>query len=89
MSENLYIELKNDYNQYFSCIISKTNSIEEEFEKVLSVRKGYGFSIRYSHNTIDLVDYFVQETRASYEIVKMEETSMQTSYQLTKKDMDS
>lgn len=82
--KNLKVILKNELNQIVYCIISKEKDQKEEFEKVLSVQKGYGFSVECYEDCIQLKDYFAGETRASFEIISKEDTSEEVRYYFTK-----
>lgn len=82
---NLRLVLKNDQDPEVYCIISKDADREAELEKVFSIQKGYGFSVRCYDTSIEIVDYFAGETRASFQVISQEDTTEEVLYQLIKK----
>lgn len=58
------------------CIISSQGTLQEQLKEVFSIRPGYGFTVEVSDKNIRLVDYFAGETRASFEIINIEECDL-------------
>ena len=72
--------VKNDYDRCSYFVLSAETNLQEQLEQVFSIRKGYGFSLEYDEKTIRIIDYFHGETRASFEIVNIEETNDEICY---------
>ena len=74
-TNNVRITLENDDREQFYCVLEKAEDYSAQFEQVFSLRKGYGFSIRCHETRVDVYDYFSGETRASFRVLKTEDTS--------------
>lgn len=79
---NLCLTMRNEHNETVYCIISKNENMVLEMEKVFSITKGYGFSVDCYKDKIKIVDYFHGETRATFDILSIEETDENTVYHL-------
>jgi len=80
---NKRLTLKNDLGKTVYCILSGENPPEKELEAVFDIKPGYGFSVSMDNHKVRLVDYFAGETRASFEIISMEDTGEAPLYLLT------
>lgn len=78
------ITLENSDRQQFWCVLEKTADYTEQFEQVFSVQKGYGFSVECYTDKVELRDYFAGETRATFKILKTEDTDQAVSRQMNK-----
>lgn len=58
------------------CVLDTATDCISQMEKVFGVEKGYGFSIEMDEKEIRLKDYFAGETRTSFPIVAMEDSSL-------------
>ena len=76
--------LENDSEQLVYCVVRQNEPIQKEFEKVLSIRQGYGMSVKCSEKEIRLIDYFAAETRAIFKIISIEQTSEELQYYMKK-----
>lgn len=84
-AKNIRFTLENTSSkQQFYCILKEAADYEEQFEKVFSIQKGYGFSIRCHSNSVDVYDYFAGEPRATFQILKTEPTAEAVFYYLQK-----
>lgn len=81
---NKRLTWKNDFNETVYCVLSSETDYEAQLETVFNIKKGYGFSVRFNGKTIKIVDYFHGDTRASFDVVSLEDTEEDVLYQITK-----
>lgn len=82
--EHIRITLENGDWERFYCVLEKRSDYTEQFEQVFTVRKGYGFSVECYTDRVELRDYFAGETRATFRILKMEDTEAPLSLQMNR-----
>jgi len=76
--------LKNSDNEFFTCIIDPGQEEKEQWEAVFAIDKGYGFTAERWGEQVKIVDYFHGETRASFQIISVEDTAEEASSQLSR-----
>ena len=83
---NLQYILQNDDGKKFRCILSAEKDQKDQWEAIFNIQKGYGFSVDPWIDRVDIVDYFHGETRATFRILSVEETTEKTTETLKKLD---
>lgn len=82
MEKHIRFTLENSDHVRSFCVLEEAPDYEAQFEKVFSIEKGYGFSIRLRGDLVDIYDYFAGEARATFHILAKEETTGEIRYQL-------
>jgi hypothetical protein len=77
---NKKIRFLNAFGQEKYCVFSPNEDLREQWEKVLGVEKGQGFSVDVKEDRACLVDYFHGETRAEFIILSVEDTDLEVNY---------
>ena len=81
---NIRITLENGYGERFFCILEQAADYTAQFEAVFDIQKGYGFCVEWYTDKVELRDYFAGETRATFKILKTEDTDQAVSRRLNK-----
>ena len=76
---NVKVTVKTPHGTTRYCVLDAEKNAEEQWKTVLAVTPGGGFSVDVREDEIRLVDYFAGETRATFEILKKEETDLPVS----------
>ncbi|MBQ4612241.1 MAG: hypothetical protein IJB26_01685 [Clostridia bacterium] len=74
--------LKNDEDQQVYCIIDGDKPVDDEFERVFGIEKGYGLSAELFGDKVLVKNYFRGDTMASFAVLAVEDTTADTVYQI-------
>lgn len=68
------------------CVLDPTKDYTSQLEQVFGIIKGHGFSIELHPKEIQLRDYFAGETRASFPIIAIEDSSLPVCLEQVKEE---
>ncbi|MBE5933666.1 MAG: hypothetical protein E7263_09645 [Lachnospiraceae bacterium] len=71
------------------CVLDSMKEYKPQLEQVFGVTEGYGFSIELHEKKIELRDYFAGETRASFQIIAMEDCDLSVCLEQLKMEQES
>ena len=73
---NKKIVYKTQFNEERYCVLDPTKDYTPQLQQVFGITPGRGFSIEMNEKEIELRDYFAGETRASFEIIAIEDSDL-------------
>lgn len=72
---NKKLTVKNEFGKTVYCILSDTESYENQMMSVLSLQQGCGYTIDFKEDFVYVKDYRTDETVGTFEVLSFEDTT--------------